>query len=210
MSVGINIDLSEVLPRLLESIKKWTTESGESRRLKRIEFFKNEILPIHEKMETIKEDYVNSFFELYELLKNEGDVYRTIELLRKKRLIKISKRKELKAFNQEKEKIKKRSYLRSRELKSFIEFSDSIQIFFEATNPVEKRVSWYTSFIDFFESFAKQNISPHRAKYTAISSGKPPIEIVKDAFYSAIHNDLPNAWQKYYESYINIRIELNR
>jgi hypothetical protein len=71
-------------------------------------------------------------------------------------------------------------------------------------------VTWYTAFIDGFESLARNGESPFGRHFAAIATSKPPVDIVREAFADAIQHDLPEAWKNYTTAYFALRLELNR
>jgi len=207
----MDIDILSQIPRLLKELVEIIQEPLENRRRRRSNFFDTEIAPIHESMKAIHEDYTKSFSELLELLESENDVPRTIELLRKKRLVLIAKRKDVQAYAVELKNIKKRGYIKKREVSAFVDFANSIRAYIQGASPVDMRVSWYSAFIQEFEAIARRSASPFQAKrFQTIETGRPPIELVRKAYSEAIHNDMPKAWERYSGAFYKLRLELKR
>ena len=206
----MDLDILSQIPRLLKELIALVKEPFDIRKKKRHDFFDTEILTIHKTVSEIHEDYMKSFSELLELLKTEGDINKTIELLRKKRLALITKRQDVLAFSKEIEHVKKRSYLKSREIELFVKYAESIRAYLQSATPVDMRVSWYSGFIAEFESLARRGQSPYKSNYTSISSGTPPIDLVRNAYSSAVHTDIPNSWRQYSEAYNKLRLDFTR
>jgi len=67
----MNIDFLSQIPKLLKELISIVQEPFDKRRQRRNDFFKNEIAPIHQMMESIHADYTASFSELLELLHSQ-------------------------------------------------------------------------------------------------------------------------------------------
>ena len=197
------------IPELIKELISIVTEAHESNRVKRHDFFLNQIEPIHNTMCIIHEDYMNSFQELLELLNTQGDLERTIELLRKRRLVLITKRQDVLAFSNAIQNIKKSNYLKNREIELFVIYAESIRAYFKEASPGDARFSWYSDFINEFESHVYYKLSPYKENYQ-ISSSKSPIELVKNAYKEAIHFDIPKAWKLYSEAFNKLKLDINR
>ncbi len=206
----IGIDFLSQIPRLLRELAEIVQQPLDRRRERRHEFYEKEISPAHESMVAIHEDYLSGFKELLALMDSHDDLDRTIELLRTKRLVMLTKRKDRQAFAEALKDVRKRGYLKQKELARLVDYSEAIQEYIRAASPADSRVSWYSAFIDSFEALAKRGESPYGATYPAISSGGPPAAIVRDAVAEAIQRDLPEAWQAYSTAYQALQLELTR
>jgi hypothetical protein len=150
-----------------------------ARKKRRNEFFSIEIAPIHESMKAINEDYMSSFSELLDLLETPRDIGRTIELLKKKRLLLVAKRKDTLAYGEVLEAAKKHGYIR------------------------------FSGFIDEFESLIQRGVSPFETpRFSTIESSVSPVYLVKKAYSEAVHNDIPEAWKQYSKNFHALRLEL--
>lgn len=206
----MDIDILSQIPRLLKELIAIVKEPFDIKRQRRQQFYEQEIVPIHQTMMAIHEDYSKSLLELSELFEKEGDIAKTIELLNKKRLVHITKRKDVLAFSKEIEQVKRSWYLRNREVALFVTYAEAIRTYFQSASPVDMRVSWYSDFINEFQSIARRGASPYHAVYTSISTGTPPVEQVRKAYYTAVHTDIPNAWQQYAQAYNQLRLDFKR
>jgi len=174
----MDIDILSQIPRLIKELTTIIQEPFETRRKRRSDFFNAEIAPIHESMKAINEDYMSSFSELLDLLQSQGDITRTIELLKKKRLVLVARREDILAYGEELKNIKKRGYIKQREITAFVDFADSIQSYMQGASPVDMRVSWYSGFIREFETIAERGDSPFEvASFRSIESAGSPVEL---------------------------------
>jgi hypothetical protein len=106
--------------------------------------------------------------------------------------------------------VKKRSYIKEREIGAFVEFAESIRLYIQGVSPVDMRVSWYTGFIDEFQSLVRTNESPFvDANFKSISHPSP-VQLVEKALTEAVQNDIPSAWQKYSTAFYKLKLELTR
>lgn len=206
----MDFDILSQIPRLLKELIAIVKEPLDNKRQRRQQFYEQEIVPIHQTMTEIHEDYSKTLLELSELFEKEGDIDKTIELLNKRRLVYITKRKDVLAFSKEIESVKKSWYLRHREVALFVTYAEAIRAYFQSASPVDMRVSWYSDFISEFQSIARRGASPYQADYSSISTGTPPVEQVKKAYHAAVHTDIPNAWQQYAQAYNKLRLDFMR
>jgi hypothetical protein len=162
-------------------------------------------------MEAIHKDYSSAFAELLDLFEREGDVQRTVELMRKRRLIELPRRQDVRAFHDAVANLKRRSYLQKRELETLRTYAESIWEYLTWTGPVQKRESWFKDFISAFQDLASRGQSPYAAQdIPSIVAARPPLTSVKAAYYDAVHTDLPAAWQQYLKAYRTLKLEFNR
>src|SRR5260370_13150424 len=98
--IDIKFDVLAQIPKLLRELVALVQEQLEKMRTRRREFLQNEIAPIHQTMEAIHEDYMKSFSELLGLFQSQRDIPKTIELLKKKRLVLLTKRKDMLAYGE--------------------------------------------------------------------------------------------------------------
>ncbi len=208
MVVSVNF-LSQV-PRMLRELAAIVKEPSDRRRERRSEFFDREIVPAHEDMVAINKDYMASFSELRDLLRSGEGVERTIELLRMKRLVFLDRRKDREAFADALAEVKKSGYLKRRELAAFVEYYQGIRKYLLGASPGDARVSWYTSFIDGFESRVRMGESPYGQFFQEITTSRPPVEMMCDAYAAAVQTDIPEAWKQYSTAYHRLRLELTR
>ena len=158
----------------------------------------------------INKDYMESFSELRDLLRSGEDLERTIELLKMKRLVFLDRRKDREAFAEALSEVKKRGYLKRRELAAFIEYCEGIRKYLLSASPGDARVSWYTSFIQGFEFRVRMGQSPYGQLFQEITTSKPPVELICDAYSAAVQSDIPEAWKQYSGAYHRLRLELKR
>ena len=118
----ITFDVLSQLPRLFKEIVAIIQEPLDKQRERRKEFFDTEIKPIHDTMVAINEDYTKSFEELLELLTEDRELPRTLQLLKKKRLVLLAKRKEAEAFAETLKTVRKRGYIKKSVIAAFIKF----------------------------------------------------------------------------------------
>jgi hypothetical protein len=207
----VTFDVLKQFPHLIKELIEIVQAPGEKRRERRLEFFDSEIAPINDSMKAIHQDYMSAFTELLELLQTGSPISRTVELLKKKRLVLVTARQDMKAYRTSIGDLKKRSYLRHRELAALHDFAESIREYFQGASPVDMRVSWYDRFIDEFESLINRGVSPFGLnQFASIASGSPPVALVTSAYAEAVHHDLPEAWRKYSETFQQLRLELRR
>jgi hypothetical protein len=186
-------------------------EPLEKRRESRRAFFEREIAPVHESMEAIHKDYSSAFAELLELFEREGDVARTLELMRKRRLIELPRRQDVRAFHDAVANLKRRSYLQKRELAALRAYAESIWEYLTWTGPVQKRESWFRDFISAFQRIASEGESPFLPRdIPEIVAPRPPVISVKAAYYAAVHEEIPAAWQQYLKTYRELKLEFTR
>jgi hypothetical protein len=205
----VSLDFLSQVPRLLRELTAIVQEPMDRRRQRRSEFFDREIVPVHEDMAAINQDYMESFAELLKLLDSQDGSERTIELLKKRRLVMLSTRKDREAFAEALANVRKTSYIKQRELTSFLEYDQAIRRYLFSASPADARVSWYTAFIDAFESMTRRGESPFD-HFSAIETSKPPAAIIREAYSAAVHTDIPEAWRHYSGAYHGLRLELKR
>jgi|SRR6266850_963910 len=210
MGLDIKFDVLAQIPKLLRELVAIVQEPLEKQRTRRHDFFENEIAPIHKLMETIHEDYTKSFSELLHLFQSKKDVPRTIELLKKDRLVLLTKRKDVLAFGEALKSVKKRSYIRKREVAAFVEFAESIKSYIHGASPADSRVSWYSDFITEFELLAMMNQSPFLDSNFKSISNDNVVQLIQRAYSDAVHSDLPEAWQQYSAAFRKLKLELTR
>jgi hypothetical protein len=207
----LDLDVLTQFPKFFKEVQDLVKEPLEKRRENRRAFFEREIAPVHESMEAIHKDYSGAFAELLELFEREGDVQRTVELMRKRRLIELPRRQDVRAFHDAVASLKKRSYLQKRELEALRVYAESIWEYLTWTGPAQKRESWFKDFIDAFQGLASRGESPFVAQeIPSIVATRPPLLSVKAAYYDAVHTDLPAAWQQYLKAYRELRLEFTR
>ncbi len=207
----ITFDILRQIPRLIKELLEIVQAPGERHHEQRTAFFNAEITPIHHSMTAIHQDYMSSFSELLGLLEQGSTVPRTIELLKKKRLVLVTNRQDMMAFSASIKDLKKRGYLRYREISALRDYAEAIRNYFKGASPVDMRVSWYSDFIGEFESLVRQGVSPFSLpEFKSISSNGSPVSLVKRAYEEALHNDLPQAWKAYSEAFQNLGLELRR
>ncbi len=205
----LDFDILSQIPKLFKELISIVQEPLEARRKRRNEFFNAEIAPIHESMTAINEDYMASFSELLGLLESQDDIARTIELLKKKRLALVTKRKDVLAYGEVLENVKKHGYIREKEVNAFADFSDSIRSYMRGASPVDARFSWYSGFIDEFESLVRRGVSPFEvASFNSITTSGSPVELVRKAYAEAVHNEIPEAWKQYSKAFHALRLAL--
>ncbi|HEX3788817.1 MAG TPA: hypothetical protein VHW44_13210 [Pseudonocardiaceae bacterium] len=185
-------------------------EPMDKRRELRGQFFDSEIAPAHEAMTAINTDYMESFSELLSRLNSKDNLIRTIELLKKRRLVMLINRKDREAFAIALADVKKGGHLKQRELVALIEYEKAIFGYLHQASPADARVTWYTAFIDWFEFLVGTGDSPFDCHYASIETSRPPAEIVRDAYAAAIQYDIPEAWKDYSAAYQKLRITLKR
>jgi len=123
----------------------------------------------------------------------------------------LAKRKDAEAYADELTNVKKREYIKQREISTFIEFADAIRNYLRKASPTDARFSWYSGFIDEFESIVRRGESPFLFKrFASIETGTPPVELVRNAYSEAIQRDMPEAWKKYAAAYQKLKLELTR
>jgi hypothetical protein len=207
----MDFDILSQIPRLLKELISIVQEPLEARKKRRNEFFSVEIAPIHESMKAINEDYMSSFSELLDLLESPRDIARTIELLKKKRLVLVAKRKDILAYGEVLEATKKHGYIRQKEIDAFVKFAESIRNYMKGASPVDSRFTWFSGFIDEFESLIRRGVSPFETpRFSSIESSVSPVDLVKKAYSEAVHNDIPEAWKQYSKNFHALRLELTR
>jgi hypothetical protein len=207
----LDLDVLTQFPKLFKEIQDLVKEPMEKRRENRRAFFEREIAPVHESMEAIHKDYSSAFAELLDLFEREGDVQRTVELMRKRRLTELPKRQDVRAFHDAVANLKRRSYLQKRELEALRIYAESIWEYLTWTGPVQKRESWFKGFIDAFQRIASQGESPFLPRdIPEIVATRPPVISVKSAYYAAVHEELPAAWQQYLKAYRELKLEFTR
>ena len=207
----MDLDVLTQFPKLFKEVQDLVMEPLEKRRENRRAFFEREIAPVHESMEAIHKDYSSAFAELLDLFEREGDVQRTVELMRKRRLIELPKRQDVRAFHDAVASLKRRSYLQKRELVALRAYAESIWEYLTWTGPVQKRESWFRDFISAFQDLASRGQSPFIAQdIPSIVAARPPLTAVKAAYYDVVHTDLPEAWQQYLKAYREVKLEFTR
>ena len=207
----VNLDVLKQIPDLIKKLIEIVQAPIEQRRERRRAFFEAEILPIHDSMKAIHEDYMAAFAELLELFESGSTIPRTIELLRKKRLVLVTRRQDMKAYTSSMADLQKRSYLRKRELEALHNFANGIFKYFQGASPVDMRTSWYSDFINEFESLVQRGVSPFSTdRFASIETSEPPTSLVKRAYAEALHHDLPEAWREYSEAFQKLSLELRR
>ncbi len=210
-TLSLDLDVLTQFPRLFKEIQDLVKEPLEKRRENRRAFFEREIAPVHESMEAIHKDYSNAFAELLDLFEREGDVQRTVELMRKRRLIELPRRQDVRAFHDAVANLKRRSYLQKRELEALRIYAESIWEYLTWTGPVQKRESWFRDFISAFQRIAGKGESPFLPRdIPEIVASQPPVISVKAAYYAAVHEELPAAWQQYLRAYRELKLEFTR
>jgi hypothetical protein len=207
----ITFDVLNQIPRLFKEILSIIQEPLDRRRERRKAFFDTEIAPIHGAMVEINADYMKCFEELLELLTTDKDLPRTLELLKKNRLVLVMKRQETLAYADTLKTVKKRGYIKQREIAAFVDFAEGIKAYVKGASPVDMRVSWYSAFIDEFEAIMKRGEHPsgHR-EFRSISTGRPPVDLVRDAYQAAVQKDIPEAWNQYMKAFQKLKLELQR
>jgi hypothetical protein len=205
----ISLDFLSQVPRLLRELTGIVQETTDKRRQRRIEFFDQEIAPAHADMQAINDDYMASFSELLGLLKSKGDLDRTIELLKKKRLVMLTTRSDRLASAKALTDARKTSYIKKREIAAFVDYSEAIRAYLRDASPGDARFSWYSAFIDEFEHLASYGRFPE-GEFASISSSGPPVDLIRRAYDQAIQVDIPCAWEKYSTAYHQLRLELKR
>jgi hypothetical protein len=207
----LDLDVLTQFPRLFKEVQDLVMEPVEKRRENRRAFFEREIAPVHESMEAIHKDYSSAFAELLDLFEREGDVLRTVELMRKRRLIELPRRQDVRAFHDAVANLKRRSYLQKRELAALRAYAESIWEYLTWTGPVQKRESWFRDFISAFQRIASEGESPFLPRdLPEIVASRPPVISVKAAYYAAVHEELPAAWQQYLKAYRELKLEFTR
>jgi hypothetical protein len=206
----VTFDMVTQIPKLLKELLEIVQKPAEERRRQRIDFFQKEIVPIHEAMEAINDDYTTAFVELLELFNSKKNVPRAIELLKKKRLVLLASRTAVQAYAAELKEIKKRGYIKNREIAAFERFADGILSYLKNASPGDARFSWYSAFISEFEAMPRWGESPFEVSEFQTISGGNVVEKVRNAFHTAIHDDMPAAWKTYIGAYYNLRLELTR
>ena len=207
----MDLDVLTQFPRLFKEVQALVVEPLEKRRENRRVFFEREIAPVHESMEAIHKDYSSAFAELLDLFEREGDVQRTVELMRKRRLIELPRRQDVRAFHDAVANLKRRSYLQKRELEALRNYAEKIWEYLTWTGPVQKRESWFKDFIGAFQDLANRGQSPFAAQeMPSIVTTRPPVISVKAAYYDAVHTELPAAWQQYLTAYRALKLEFTR
>jgi hypothetical protein len=210
-SLPLDLDVLTQFPRLFKEVQALVKEPLEDRRENRRAFFEREIAPVHESMEAIHKDYSSAFAELLDLFEREGDVQRTVELMRKRRLIELPRRQDVRAFHDAVANLKQRSYLQKRELAALRAYAESIWEYLTWTGPVQKRESWFRDFISAFQRIASEGESPFFPRdLPEIVASRPPVISVKAAYYAAVHEELPAAWQQYLKAYRELKLEFTR
>jgi hypothetical protein len=207
----VYLDVITQFPKLFKEVQDLVKEPLEKRRENRRAFFEREIAPVHESMEAIHKDYSSTFAELLDLFEREGDVQRAVELMRKRRLIELPRRQDVRAFHDAVANLKQRSYLQKRELAVLRAYAESIWEYLTWTGPVQKRESWFRDFINAFQDLASRGQSPFAPQeIPSIVASRPPVISVKAAYYDAVHTDLPAAWQHYLTAYRTVKLEFTR
>ncbi len=207
----MNLDVLTQFPKLFKEVQDLVIEPLEKRRENRRAFFEREIAPVHESMEAIHKDYSSAFAELLDLFEREGDVQRIVELMRKRRLIELPKRQDVRAFHDAVANLKRRSYLQKRELVALRAYAESIWEYLTWTGPVQKRESWFRDFISAFQDLASRGQSPFLAQdIPSIVAAQPPVISVKAAYYAAVHEEIPAAWQQYLKTYRELKLDFTR
>jgi hypothetical protein len=207
----ITFDILKQIPRLIKELLEIVQAPIEKRRERRAAFYDTEIAPIHESMKAIHQDYMAAFTELLELLEAGSTIPRTVELLKKKRLVYVTKRQDLVAYAAAIKDLRRRGYLRNREMAALHNYAECIQEYFLGASPVDKRVSWYTRFIEEFELWIRLDVSPFSLSgFKTITSNGSPVSLVQRAYVEALHHDMPQAWRKYSEAFQHLGLELRR
>ena len=207
----MNVDILTQFPRLFKELQALIMEPLEKRREERRAFYEREIAPIHQTMEDIHKDYTGAFTELLELFDRQSDPQRAAELMRKQRGAKLDRRQDVRAFHDALETVKSRSYLKKRELTALREYAESIWTYLTWTGPGQKYASWFTHFISEFQSMANHGQNPYEPKeVSGIVAGRAPVVTVKQAYYDAVHVELPEAWQQYLLAYRKLKLEFTR
>jgi hypothetical protein len=211
MEMEITFDILKQIPRLIKELLEIVQAPGEEHRERRVAFFNTEIAPIHESMKAIHQDYVAAFTELLELLQTDSSIPRTIELLKKKRLVLVTTRQDMEAYATATKDLQRRGYLRNREIAALNGYAEGIRKYFQAASPVDRRVSWYSDFIDEFEALVRRGVSPFTLPgFDSIASNGSPVSLVQRAYAEALHHDLPQAWKEYSERFQQLGLELRR
>ncbi len=209
--MDVTFDILKQIPHLIKELLEIVQAPGEKHRERRAAFFNTEIAPIHESMKAIHQDYMATFAELLELLEAGSTIPRTIELLKKKRLVLVTTRQDMEAYATAIKDLQKRGYLRNREVSALHDYAEGIRKYFQGASPVDMRVTWYSAFIAEFESLVRQGVSPFSvASFESISSNGSPVSLVKRAYAEALHRDLPQAWKVYSEAFQHLGLELRR
>jgi hypothetical protein len=207
----ITFDILKQIPRLIKELLEIVQSPGEKRHERRATFFNTEIAPIHESMKAIHQDYMAAFTELLELLEAGSTIPRTIELLKKRRLVLVTTRQDMAAYSTTIKDIQRRGYLRNREVAALHDYAEGIRKYFQGASPVDMRVSWYSAFIDEFESLVRRGVSPFSLSgFDSIVSNGSPVSLVRRAYAEALHHDLPQAWKEYSEAFQHLGLELRR
>ena len=207
----MTFDILSQIPRLIKELIEIVQVPLAKRQERRTAFFEKEIAPIHESMKVIHEDYSTAFKELLALLEDGSTIPRTIELLKKKRLVHVTTRKDMEAYAAATADLKKRGYLRNREVAALHDYAEAIRSYLKGASPVDARVSWYSDFISEFESLLRRGVSPFTVPaFDSIESNGSPVSLVKRAYAEAVHRDLPEAWQRYSKAFQHLGLELRR
>jgi hypothetical protein len=207
--MDVSLDFLSQIPRLLRELTAIVQETADKRRQKRVDFFDQEIAPAHEDMQAINSDYMANFSELLDLLKSKGDLERTIELLKKKRLVMLATRNDRLASAKALTDARKTAYIKKREIAAFVDYSEAVRAYLRDASPGDARFSWYSAFIDEFESLASYGQFPE-GEFASISTSGPPVDLIRRAYEQAIQTDIPSAWEKYSTAYHQLRLELKR
>jgi hypothetical protein len=90
-------------------------------------------------------------------------------------------------------------------------YAESIWEYLTWTGPVQKRESWFKDFINAFQRIAGEGESPFLPRdIPEIVASRPPVISVKAAYYAAVHEELPAAWQQYLKAYRELKLEFTR
>jgi hypothetical protein len=206
----VTVDFLSQIPRMLRELVALVQDPSDRRQQRRSDFFDREIAPAHADMVAINKDYMESFVELRDLLRSGEDLERAIELLKMKRLVFLNQRKDREAFADALAEVKKSGYLKQRELAAFVDYCEGIRKYLSAASPGDARVSWYSAFIQGFESRVRMGESPHGQFFNEITTSRPPVEMMCDAYSDAVQTDIPDAWKQYSGAYHKLRLELTR
>lgn len=207
--MDMTLDFLSQIPRMLRELTAIVQEPLDRRRERRGDFFEREIAPAHEDMQAINKDYMDSFSELLQLMDSKADLGRTIELLKKKRLVMLATRKDRLASAKALADARKTAYIKKREVAGFVDYSEAIRGYLKDASPGDARFTWYGAFIDEFERLAGDGQFPE-GEFIAISASGPPVDLVRRAYAQAIQTDIPDAWEKYSAAYHQLQLELRR
>ena len=80
----------------------------------------------------------------------------------------------------------------------------------QSASPVDQRFSWYSGFINEFETIMKRGDLPSRYASFASISASQPVDLVRKAYEEAVQKDIPEAWMQYMKAYQKLKLELHQ